>query len=73
IASLSSGFNNAAQADPNLSEHSKARVAELSADGVEIVTGDQLTEAAEANGLSARDVEQLSQHYGEAQIQSIKD
>ncbi|WP_232016721.1 MFS transporter [Gordonia insulae] len=72
IASLSSGFNNAAQADPNISAQTKQTVSELSADGVEIVTKDKIVEAGAELGLPEGEIASLTEHYVNGQIQAIK-
>ncbi|MFW0787161.1 MFS transporter [Gordonia sp. CPCC 206044] len=72
IASLSAGFNEAAQADPSISAATKSRIAEASADGVEILGRDQLDEIAAANGIPADEVDSLIDHYETEQLASIK-
>lgn len=73
IASLSSGFNSSAQADPSLSAQSQAAVAKATANGVDIVTKDQLNQAAADSGLPKADTDKLIAYYDEAQIQAIKE
>ncbi|MBJ7458843.1 MAG: MFS transporter [Thermoleophilaceae bacterium] len=73
IASLSSGFNSAAQADPSLSADSQAAVAQATANGIDIVTKDQLNQAAADSGLPKEDTDKLIAYYEDAQIQAIKE
>ncbi|MBJ7354073.1 MAG: MFS transporter [Thermoleophilaceae bacterium] len=73
ISSLSSGFNSAAQADQSLSAQSQAAVAKASAGGIDIVTKDQLNQAAADSGLPKSDTDKLIAYYEDAQIQAIKE
>ncbi|MDL9944495.1 MFS transporter [Gordonia sp. ABSL11-1] len=72
IASLSSDFSAAGQADPDLSATTKTQIAEASADGVEILGRDQLEQVAQDNGIPADEVATLIDHYVEAQLFAIK-
>lgn len=72
IASLSSGFSAASQADPDVSATTKTQIAEASADGVEILGRDQLEQVAQDNGIPADEVATLIDHYVEAQLFAIK-
>lgn len=72
IASLSSGFNNLAQADPNLSPQVKQAVSEASDNGIEIMSSAQLDEVASSSGLSEAEADSLLDYYATAQIDSIK-
>jgi MFS family permease len=73
ISSLSSGFNSAAQADKSLSTQSQAAVASATANGIDIVTKDQLNEIAAQSGLPKADTDKLIAYYDDAQIQAIKE
>ncbi len=73
VAALSSGFNSAAQTNPDLSTATKLQVAQLSADGVDIVSRDEIEAAAERAGLSADEAAALSDDYAQAQIEAIKE
>ncbi|WP_262365824.1 MFS transporter [Gordonia sp. OPL2] len=72
IASLSSGFSAASQADPDVSATTKTRIAEASADGIEILGRDQLEKVAQDNDIPADEVTTLVDHYVEAQLFAIK-
>ncbi|WP_040525455.1 MFS transporter [Gordonia effusa] len=72
IASLSAGFNSAVQSDPALAQNVKTQVAQLSDNGVEIVSKDQLDAAKVPSGLTPAEWNALIDHYEQAQIQSIK-
>ncbi|MEE3852527.1 MFS transporter [Gordonia sp. LSe1-13] len=72
VASLSAGFNQAAQSDPNLSAQTKSRIAEASEDGIEIISMDQLESVAEENAIPEAEVQTLVDGYVDAQITAIK-
>lgn len=72
VASLSSGFNTAAQSDPAISAATKSRIAEASANGVEILGRDQLDDVAARNAIPADEVTSLVDHYVDAQLDAIK-
>jgi MFS family permease len=73
ISSLSSGFNSSAQADKSLSAQSQAAVASATASGIDIVSKDQLNQAAAESGLPKADTDKLIAYYDESQIQAIKE
>lgn len=72
IASLSSGFNQMAQADPDLSETTKSQIADASTDGIEIISRDQLDDVAAANAIPEQEVATLIDSYVDAQLTAIK-
>lgn len=72
IASMSGGFNKAAQADPSISAQTKQAVAAASATGVDVLTVDQARKIGADAGLSQDETERLVGHYEDAQLQAIK-
>jgi MFS family permease len=73
ISSLSSGFNSSAQSDPSLSAQSQAAVASATANGIDIVSRNQLDDIAAQSGLPKSDTDKLIAYYEDAQIQAIKE
>ncbi|MEE4023098.1 MFS transporter [Gordonia sp. PKS22-38] len=72
VASLSAGFNQAAQSDPDLSAQTKSRIAQASEDGIEIISMDQLESVAQENAIPEAEVQTLVDGYVDAQISAIK-
>jgi hypothetical protein len=60
------------QADPSLSAQTKSAVAEVSSNGVDIVTREQVEQAAEKANLPAEDTKKVVQYYADSQIVAIK-
>lgn len=72
IASMSSGFNTAAQADPNISQQTKQAISAASANGVDVITQQQAEQIAADAGLSASETSTVVAHYQDAQLEAIK-
>jgi MFS family permease len=72
VTALGSGLNTAVQADPSLSAQTKSAVAEVSSNGVDIVTREQVEQAAEKANLPAEDTKKVVQYYADSQIVAIK-
>ncbi|MGH2959198.1 MAG: MFS transporter [Solirubrobacterales bacterium] len=72
VTSLGSGLNTAVQGDSSLSAQTKSAVAQVSSDGVDVVTLAEVQKAAEQANLSEQDTEKVVQYYADSQITAIK-
>jgi MFS family permease len=72
LASLGSGVNTAVQTDASLSAQTKSAVAKQTANGLDIMTNDQLDQIAAESGLPKSETDAVISHYEDAQIVSIK-
>jgi MFS family permease len=73
IASLSTGLNDAAQADPALSASTKAGVAQATQTGVDVMTRSDAEQILADGGVTGPEAQALLDDYADAQITAIKD
>lgn len=72
IASLTAGFTNSIQQNPDLPASVKTQIENQTKQGVPIVAAPQVEAAAAAAGLSAQEASELTSSYQEAQLASLK-
>lgn len=72
LMALGNGLNDRVQTDPTIAPQTKELVAEGTANGVDILTGEQLQQIADAAPVSDADAEKVIGHYEDAQLLAIK-
>lgn len=70
---LTSGFVNAVQSNPNLSQQAKKEVVAQSQTGVQIVSPQQAQQYVLSQGASQSTAQEISTNYQDAQVESLKE
>jgi Na+/melibiose symporter-like transporter len=72
MTSLSSGFTTDVETNPAISQEAKALVSKGTADGVDILTQQQVDQAVDASSVSDADKQAVKDTYADAQVESLK-